>query len=264
VPPTVCDLLGLKVKEGSFIGESFLKPVDENRKLYFSGWSNNICLGMREGRYKYIFTKMNPLPEIYDNYNDPEDKENLFKSNKFEQIELESRRQELERWALVECQQYKEWRKKAEENLKLDRKEDFIKTIEANFSDLVSAYGFGIFLEDTEPNRTASVRVGFRIENKIKKPLRLMAVFKHRGNGQEVMRTLSPRIVLEKLKPGDYTSAELIFVVPDDWPAGEVAVYFGVLDVKKEEYIPFKQNRGKKEAELVFLTDLRIHTAKRE
>jgi len=264
VPPTVCDLLGLKVKEGSFIGESFLRPVDENRKLYFSGWSKNMCLGMREGRYKYIFMEMNPLLEIYDNYNDPEDKENLSKSNKFEQIELESRRQELGRWALVECQQYKEWRKKAEENLKLDRKEDFIKTIEANFSDLVSAYGFGIFPEDTEPNRTVSVRVGFRIENKIKKPLRLVTVFKHKGNGQEVKLTLSPRIILEKLKSGNYTSAESIFVVPQGWPAGEVAVYFGVLDVKKEKYIPLKQNGSNKEKDLVFLTNLRIHPGKKE
>ncbi len=264
VPPTVCDLLGLQVKEGSFIGESFLRPVDENRKLYFSGWSKDICLGMREGRYKYIFMKVNPLPEIYDNYNDPEDKENLSKSNKFEQIELESRHQELERWALVECQQYKEWRKKAEGNLKLDRKEDFIKTIEANFSDLVSAYGFGIFPRDTETNRTVLVRVGFRIENKIKKPIRLMTVFKHKGNGQEAMQTLSPRIILEKLKPGEYASAESIFVVPDDWPEGEVAVYFGVLDVKKEEYIPIKQNGSNKEKDLVFLTNLRIHPGKKE
>lgn len=264
VPPTVCDLLGLKVKEGSFIGESFLRPVDENRKLYFSGWSKNMCLGMREGRYKYIFMKMNPLPEIYDNYNDPEDKENLSKSNKFEQIELESRRQELERWALVQCQQYKEWKKKAEENLKLDRKEDFVKTIEANFSDLISAYGFGIFPRDTETNRTVLVRVGLRIENKIKKPIRSMTVFKHKGNGQEAMQTLSPRIILEKLKPGEYTSAESIFVVPDDWPEGEVAVYFGVLDVKKGEYLPLKQNGSNKEKDLVFLTNLRIRPGKKK
>ena len=259
VPPTVCNLLGLKVKEGSFIGESFLRPVDENRKLYFSGWSKNICLGMREGRYKFIFTKMNPSPEIYDNYNDPADKQNLFESNKFRQSEIDSRRQELERWALVQCQQYKDWREKAEQSLKLDRKEDFIKTIEANFSDLISAYGFGIFPEDVEPNRTVSVRVGFRIENKIKKPLRLVTVFKHKGNEQEVMQTLSPRIILEKLKPGDYTSAESIFVVPDNWPEGEVAVYFGVLDIKKGEYLPIKQNRGEKEEGLEFLTNLRIH-----
>jgi len=259
VPPTVCDLLGLKVKEGSFIGESFLRPVDENRKLYFSGWSKNMCLGMREGRNKYIFMEMNPLPEIYDNYNDPEDKENLSKSNKFEQIELESRRQELERWALVECQQYKEWRKKAEENLKLDRKEDFIKTIEANFSDLVSAYGFGIFPEDTEPNRSVWVRVGLKIENKIKRPLRLITVFEHKVNGQKTILTVSPRVILEKLKPGEYTSAESIFIAPGDWPEGEVAVYFGVLDVKKGEYIPIKQNKGEKEDGLVFLTNLRIH-----
>ena len=259
VPPTVCDLLGLKVKEGSFIGESFLRPVDENRKLYFSGWSKNMCLGMREARYKYIFMKMNSLPEIYDNYNDPEDKENLSKLNKFEQIELQNHRQELERWALVQCQQYKDWRKKAEQNLELDQKEDYIKTIEANFSDLVSAYGFGIFPEDVEPNRTVSVRVGFRIENKIKKPLRLMTVFKHKGNGQEAIQTLSPRVILEKLKPGEHTSAESIFVVPDDWPEGEVAVYFGILDIKRGEYIPIKQNRDQKEEDLVFLTNLRIH-----
>ncbi len=262
VPPTVCDLLGLKVKDGNFIGESFLKPVDEKRKLYFSGWSKNICLGMREGRYKFIFTKTNPFPEIYDNYNDPVDGENLFRLSKFEKTELESRRQELERWALVQCQQYKEWRKKAEGNLKLDRKENFIKTVEANFSDLVSAYGFGIFSEDTETHRAVWIRVGLRMENKIKKPLRLMAVFEHKGNGQEGVQTLSPRMILEKLKPGDYTTAESIFVVPDDWPDGEVAVYFGVLDVKKGEYIPIKQNRGQKEEGLVFLTHIRIHPGK--
>jgi len=259
VPPTVCDLLGLKVKDGNFIGESFLKPVDENRKLYFSGWSKNICLGMREGRYKFIFTKMNPSPEIYDNYNDPEDSENLFRLNKFEQTELESRRQELERWALVQCQQYKEWRKKAEGNLKLDRKENFIKTIEANFSDLISAYGFGIFPEDVEPNRSVWIRVGLKIENKIKKPLRLITVFEHKVNGEKTILTISPRIILEKLKPGEYTSAESIFIAPGDWPEGEVAVYFGVLDVKKGEYIPIKQNKGEKEDGLIFLTNLRIH-----
>ena len=208
--------------------------------------------------------KMNPLPEIYGNYNDPEDKENLYESNKFGQSEIDKRRQELERWAMVQCQQYKEWRKKAEQNLKLDRKEDYIKTIEANFSDLVSAYGFGIFPEDVEPNRTVSVRVGFRIENKIKKPLRLMTVFKHKGNGQEAIQTLSPRVILEKLKPGEYTTAESIFVVPDDWPEGEVAVYFGVLDVKKGEYIPLKQNGSNKEKDLVFLTNLRIRPGKKK
>jgi len=202
---------------------------------------------------------MNPSPEIYDNYNDPADKQNLSESKKFGQSEIDSRRQELERWALVQCQQYKDWREKAEQSLKLDRKEDFIKTIEANFSDLVSAYGFGIFPEDVEPNRTVWIRVGLKIENKIKKPLRLITLFEPKVNGQKTIMTISPRVILEKLKPGDYTSAESIFIAPGNWPEGEVAVYFGVLDIKKGEYLPIKQNRGEKEEGLVFLTNLRIH-----
>jgi len=101
--------------------------------------------------------------------------------------------------------------------------------------------------------------VGLKIENKIKRPLRLITVFEHKVNGQKTILTVSPRVILEKLKPGEYTSAESIFIAPGDWPEGEVAVYFGVLDVKKEEYIPIKQNKGEKEDGLVFLTNLRIH-----
>jgi len=259
IAPTVCDLLGLEIKEGSFIGQSLLKPVEDDRKLYHFGWSKTRVMAARKGRYKYIFNMGDLLPELYDNLKDENDVNNLFSKNSNVSRDYENLKAEIKRLGDVITAQYQEWKVRAESNFNKTRPESFLNQLSADFGGLLFVYGYGIFPSGTEPGRTVWIRVGLRTEAKIKRPLSIKAVFQHADGIHSYTQNLPPRIALEKLNPGEYTTSDAIFPVPDDWPTGKVAVYLGVIDLKPGTYLSPQINQTINEEGLIYLTELIIH-----
>jgi hypothetical protein len=139
-----------------------------------------------------------------------------------------------------------------------------LRRLEASFSGLLSIHGFEFFPEEVQQGRAVWLRIGIKCERIIKKPLRLVVSLKPEDAGTNEMRlTLSPRVPLERLKAGEYSTAEVFISIPAEWPVGKAEVYFGVLDEKTGEYMPETgiHGPGSKGKGLVRLSGIMVHEA---
>lgn len=237
ITPTICDLLGLEASEGEFIGRSILRPPDEKREFFLTGWTRSRVMAYRQGRYKFIFKFWERNPEIYDNLVDEDDRHDLWASRPELASQTEDIRKRLERkWKAVAFQ-YGQWVEEAENKSGLDKPEDFYYRLEAKFENIISLYGYGYFPDKTEPGRTVYVKAGMSSLDRLKRPWKLQAVLVSAQTGRQVEFSLKPRKELERLKAGEYTSAESILVIPADWPTGVSRLFLGMLDEKRNEYL---------------------------
>jgi hypothetical protein len=262
IAPTVCEMAGLEVKRGRFVGASLFSPPDEQRKMYFSGWSRARAMAVREGKTKYIFWGLQKDLEIYDDVADPLEQKNLA-DNTGKTLAIKNKYYaDASRWADVVNAQYSEWRKGCEERKTAPAK--LLRGLEASFSGLMSIYGFEFLPEEVRQVRAVWLRIGIKCERIIKKPLRLVVSLKPEDvKTQEIRLTLSPRVPLEKLKPGEYSTAEVFISIPAEWPVGKAEMYFGVLDEKTGEYMPYTgiHGPGSNGHGLVRLSDITVHKA---
>jgi arylsulfatase A-like enzyme len=77
VLPTVLDLLGYEVKGGKYPGYSLLRPLPEERTLFFSCTNREKCLASIKGYEKYIHHYGDQPDEFFDLSEDPLEKRNL-------------------------------------------------------------------------------------------------------------------------------------------------------------------------------------------
>jgi lipoteichoic acid synthase len=75
--PTVLDLLGYEVKGGKYPGYSLLRPLPEERTLFFSCTNREKCLASIKGHEKYIHHYGDQPDEFFDLSEDPLEKRNL-------------------------------------------------------------------------------------------------------------------------------------------------------------------------------------------
>jgi glucan phosphoethanolaminetransferase (alkaline phosphatase superfamily) len=237
IAPTVCDLLGLKLTEGEFIGRSLLSPPDENPEFFYTGWSSSRITGYRKGRYKFIFPVWTPGAEIYDNLVDENDVRDMFETGGRLKAEVNLYKEKTRRWWEAVAVQYREWEQGSRSEFKSNQPEDYAKKIKASIEDLITIYGYGYFPEKTEPGRTVYVRVGIKCENKVKRPLQFKAILYFEENGARTEFNLVPRVPLENLEPGEFTSAETVIAVPAEWPLGLSRLYVGVLDERRGHFL---------------------------
>jgi lipoteichoic acid synthase len=111
VIPTVCDVLGLRLQRGHFLGQSLLGPVPENRKLFFAGCARKSCLALKEGPIKTIYHFGQRPMEVFDNRGDPDDKKNLAGRPPYDHGFLKIRQTEMLRWSRVVDAHYLKWGK---------------------------------------------------------------------------------------------------------------------------------------------------------
>jgi lipoteichoic acid synthase len=69
--PTVMDMLGYEIDGARLPGVSLLRPVDANRKLYFSASIEAAYLAMRQGATKYIYSYDRAPIMVFDLASDP-------------------------------------------------------------------------------------------------------------------------------------------------------------------------------------------------
>jgi len=259
IVPTVCDLLGLKIKEGSFLGRSLLSPADDSREFFFTGWSKSRVIAYRKGRFKYVFPSWSAKIEIYDNLSDENDEHNIYDLRTDLAVEAEACRSKVRAWFNSVAFQYRQWDKASQSEHKSFRAEDFNWKLEAIFNNLIKIYGYGFFPERTEPRTSVYVRLGIRCEGRIKRPLQLRAILLNEETGIKASIFLSPRVPLESLQPGQFSSAEGIINIPENWPEGLSRLYIGILDEKKEQFLR-PQGSGFKTGEdgTVYIGDLDV------
>lgn len=259
IVPTVCDLLGLRITEGSFSGQSLLSPADENREFFYTGWSRSRVIACRKGRYKYIFPSWSPKVEIYDNLSDENDEYNIYDLRKDLAAEAEVLKSKTREWFELVAIQYRQWDKASQSEHKSFRPEDFNGKLDANFDNLIKVYGFGFFPEKTEPGRSVYFRLGIRCEARVKRPLQLRAVLLNEETGIVAGVYLAPRIPLESLRPGQFSAAEGFINLPDNWPAGRYRLYIGILDEKREQFLrPEGSGLKAREDGTIYIGDLDV------
>jgi len=93
--PTVLDLLGYEVKQVEYPGYSLLRPIPEERTLFFSCFNKDKCLASLKGTEKYIHHYGNQPDELFDLSKDPLEERNLAGERP---KEAEERRDELLAW----------------------------------------------------------------------------------------------------------------------------------------------------------------------
>jgi lipoteichoic acid synthase len=93
--PTVLDLLGYEVKGGKYPGYSLLRPLPEERTLFFSCTNRDKCLASIRGDEKYIHHYGDQPDEFFDLSEDPLEKRNLLDERA---EEAGKRRDELLAW----------------------------------------------------------------------------------------------------------------------------------------------------------------------
>ena len=259
IAPTVCELIGLKVVEGEFQGRSLLSPPDEERELFYTGWSKSRVLAFRKGRYKFIFPSWNSVAEIYDNVIDPDDKKNLFPLDSMKASESEHYRKKVENFFKAVAAQYRQWEKKAKNESKSFKPEAFSSKLDASFGRTISFYGYAFFPEKTEPGKTFYVRVGLRCEGRIKKLLKINVVLKSQLIDGSYVQILHPQVPLEELRIGEYTYAESTVVVPQNWPSGLTRIYLGVEDERWATYLkPEGQGFEQDKNGLIYISTINV------
>jgi lipoteichoic acid synthase len=95
VMPTVLDLLGYELKGGKYPGYSLLRPVPEDRTLFFSCTNRDKCLASIKGYEKYIHHYGNEPDEFFNLSVDPLERRNLADERA---EEARKRRDELLAW----------------------------------------------------------------------------------------------------------------------------------------------------------------------
>jgi lipoteichoic acid synthase len=96
VMPTVLELLGYEVKDGTYPGYSLLHPLPKDRTLRFSCITNRKCLASIKGNEKYIHHYDDLPDEFFDLSKDPLEEHNL--ADKHSKSEMEKRREDLLVW----------------------------------------------------------------------------------------------------------------------------------------------------------------------
>jgi lipoteichoic acid synthase len=69
--PTIADALGFEITGGYMPGSSMLRPVAEDRSLFFMDWHDNTHVALRRGSTKYLYTFEGARLQAFDLKSDP-------------------------------------------------------------------------------------------------------------------------------------------------------------------------------------------------
>ena len=94
--PTVLEMLGYEIRDGEYPGYSLLRPLPEDRRLFFSCFHENTCLAGIEGNEEYVYHYGKRPGEVFDLSKDPTEQNDL--AGEYGQEELDRRRDELLEW----------------------------------------------------------------------------------------------------------------------------------------------------------------------
>ncbi len=245
VVPTVCDVLGLEVSEGRFVGESFLRPVSDDRELYYSAWSKRYALAYRRGGLKTIFWLSQNKLEQFDNAVDPLEKTNLLKSDPPRQASAEDAKEKMVRWSFAIDAQYTRREREHAGEVRLPVKPSLRNTVEAGFGGLLSIVGYEMYPREKPQGTSLWIDVALRMDDFVKRPIELVARLVDKNGGAEIQVLMKNEdFDFKKLKPGDYFGLERFILIPNDWPIGETEVFIGFRDARTKSGLAATATEG--------------------
>ncbi|MCP4678912.1 MAG: sulfatase-like hydrolase/transferase [Deltaproteobacteria bacterium] len=261
--PTVCDILGLELKKGSFLGQSMLKPVPEDRQIFHSCWFKRECLAVHDGPIKTIYHYGSQSMEVYDNFKDPYEKTNLAHQGPYTQGYLETKKQEMLRWKKTVDQQYADWERALTEDKVTDKEPPVATRLAARFGDAIELIGY------EAPSRVVAgqdIRVKYVFKS-IGKLTSFDKLFVHvtynngMVNGDHV--PVNGTHPLEKWKPGQYIVDEHTIHIPGNWTSGDVKVYLGFWNKKTRSRLSIKDTEATVDRSRLLVTELQVEGQQR-
>ncbi len=229
IVPTVVDFLGLEVKQGSFLGQSLLEPVPDDRTLFHSCWYRRRCLAMREGLTKTIYHYGMRQEEVFDNAIDPFDEHDLARQGDFDEAYIQARQDEMTRWVKVVNQQYKEWEQALRDAAVSESMPEVANPVDVRFDDAVALVGWEIFPETVQAGRDVRVKYVFKALRDLDRD---DSLFVHVLNRQgkflnEDHVPANGAYPLGQWEAGQYIIDEHSVHIPGTWPTGEGKVAIG-------------------------------------
>jgi arylsulfatase A-like enzyme len=239
IVPTVCDLLGIEVKQGEFLGSSLLAPVPDDRTLYFSCWFKRRCLAMRQGPVKTLFHYGLKQMEVYDNESDPFDLTNLANIPPTDKAFLDARRGDMERWAAVVNRQYDEWEDNLAAGVVSTTRPEIATPLPATFSDRIELVGVDAAPAQADAGQDIKVTYVFKALKPLEPTDKLFVHLVHRNgtvNGDHVPGWGS--YPLDKWEPGQYVTDEHTLHIPGTWGSGPARLMVGFWNSKSGKRFP--------------------------
>ncbi len=231
--PTVCDLLGLELVEGEFVGDSMLKPVPVDKKLLHSCWFNRQCLALRDGPVKTIFHYGLQPMEVYDNAVDEHDERDLAGEAPYDDKFLTKKKREMLAWRKKINLQYSEWEKGLLEGKVAVTEPEIANRLKGRFGDSVEFVGWDVHPAEVVPGGDVRVKYIFKCLQEMKSTVSMFVhVTKGRGfiNADHV--PVSGTYPPHRWKPGEYVVDEHVVHIPKSWAGARVKIYLGFWDLK--------------------------------
>ncbi len=231
--PTITDVLGLDLVKGDLLGSSMLKPVPEDRTLFFGCWFKRRCLGMREGSIKTIYHYDQMPMEVYDNSTDPYDKVNLAMTGPYDAAFLDARKQQMLRFEKVTNQQYREWEQNLVGEAVSDSRPEVATSLPARFADDIELVGVDEIPKSVQAGQDIRLRYVFKALDDLPESASMFVHVVHQDgtlNADHV--PVRGALPLDKWETGKYITDEHIVHIPGNWSGGKARVLIGFWDRK--------------------------------
>jgi hypothetical protein len=229
IVPTVADLLGLKAKPGSFEGQSLLQPVADDRKLFHACWFNNQCTAVHEGPVKTIYHYDSQPMEVYNDWVDELERDDLAGQDLYGAAFLDSRKKEMLDWKAGIERRYKEWEKGLTVGRVLEASPAIANRVSARFGDAIELVGYDVRPARVEAGGDLRAKYVFKC---LQKPPAGTELFVHvlKDKGGYLNADHEPvggAYPIRQWQPGQYIVDEHSIHVPADWAGERLKIAIG-------------------------------------
>ncbi|MCP4600681.1 MAG: sulfatase-like hydrolase/transferase [Proteobacteria bacterium] len=262
--PTVLDILGLNLKKGHFIGQSMLKPVPADRKLFHSCWFKQQCLAIHDGPVKTIFHYETQPMEVYNDFKDPFENNDLAFLGRYTEEYLEAKKREMIYWKKSIDQQYRNWKLALEGEKVTDQEPPVANKLAARFGDAIELIGYEI------PKRAIAgqdirLKYVFKCLEELSEKERLFVHITHKSALKIADHTpVNGKQPLHKWKPGQYIVDEHTVKIPANWSSGNMQLLIGFGNIKTKKLLKIKDTSAPVDKSRLLVAEIPLIGSKRE
>ncbi len=236
--PTICELAGLRLARGAFLGESLLRPVAADRLLFFSRWSAEQALALRRGPIKTVYDEDRSRVEVYDSDRDPLDLVNLALRPPYDEAYLLREIGEMKAWARAVGVVYRGWQDAAHARVVGPSLPSFENRLEADFEGRFRLRGFDLSRREVAAGSGIRVRAVLEIPRTPGSDFRPFVNLRSADGSEQASYTMGQDpTALQKARDGDFAAVNLEIQVPKEWAPGPVEVLFGIRDVLGRRFL---------------------------